>query len=162
MKPKKNDLKPVKPKKSRWKAILIALLILGALSTCAAPTAEQDKPRGTLPSASVSGQVKTQPPASEPAPKPEPESTPAPVPAPTPGPVGTSYMLNTNTHKFHYLSCSSVNQMNPAHKRPYTGTRETNRTSDPSLRSETVAVNCHAPQYPYVLLCAKQPSCGNK
>lgn len=140
MKPKKDDLKPVTPKKGRWKTILIVLLILGALSNCIAPTAEQDKPRGTLPSASVSGQVKTQPPASGPAetlgptpttaptPEPTPELTPVPgpeaEPTPAPTPAGTTYVLNTNSHKFHYFYCSSADDIRASNRREYTGTRE--------------------------------------
>lgn len=37
---------------------------------------------------------------------------------------GTTYILNTNTMKFHYPSCSSVNQMSDANKREYTGSRD--------------------------------------
>lgn len=36
----------------------------------------------------------------------------------------TTYILNTNTYKFHTPSCSSVNQMSDSNKREYTGTRE--------------------------------------
>ena len=39
-------------------------------------------------------------------------------------PVGTDYVLNTNTGKFHYTWCSSVDQMKNSNKRFYTGTRE--------------------------------------
>lgn len=38
-------------------------------------------------------------------------------------PTGTTYVLNTNTHKFHYQSCSSVNQMKDSNKEYYSGTR---------------------------------------
>ncbi len=37
---------------------------------------------------------------------------------------GTDYVLNTNTHKFHIPSCSSVKQMKESNKRFYNGTRE--------------------------------------
>jgi len=37
---------------------------------------------------------------------------------------GTTYILNTNTKKFHYPSCSSVDQMSEANKQEYTGDRE--------------------------------------
>lgn len=37
---------------------------------------------------------------------------------------GTTYILNTNTKKFHYPSCSSVDQMSEANKQEYTGSRE--------------------------------------
>lgn len=38
--------------------------------------------------------------------------------------TGNSYILNTNTLKFHYPSCSSVAQMKESNKREYTGTRD--------------------------------------
>ncbi len=37
---------------------------------------------------------------------------------------GATYILNTNTKKFHYSSCSSVNQMNESNKQEYTGNRD--------------------------------------
>lgn len=37
---------------------------------------------------------------------------------------GTTYVLNTNTMKFHYPSCSSVDQMKEKNKEIYTGNRE--------------------------------------
>ena len=64
------------------------------------------------------------------APEPEPEPEPAPVPEPTPEPtpdptpVGTTYVLNTNTRKFHRPGCSSVKQMAEKNKLEFTGTRE--------------------------------------
>lgn len=39
-------------------------------------------------------------------------------------PQGVSYILNTNTKKFHYPSCSSVGEMKEKNKREYTGNRE--------------------------------------
>lgn len=42
----------------------------------------------------------------------------------TPAPAGAQYVLNTNTHKFHYPSCSSVKQMSEKNKSYYTGTRD--------------------------------------
>lgn len=39
-------------------------------------------------------------------------------------PVGQQYILNTNTKKFHYPTCSSVNQMKEKNKKEYTGTRD--------------------------------------
>lgn len=43
---------------------------------------------------------------------------------PDPEPQGNTYILNTNTKKFHYPSCSSVDQMKESNKRVYTGNRE--------------------------------------
>lgn len=39
-------------------------------------------------------------------------------------PTGTTYVLNTNTGKFHYPSCNSVDDIKEANKKEYTGTRE--------------------------------------
>lgn len=39
-------------------------------------------------------------------------------------PQGTTYILNTNTKKFHYPSCSSVSQMKESNKKSYTGSRD--------------------------------------
>ncbi|MCB7320453.1 DNA/RNA non-specific endonuclease [Lacrimispora sp. 210928-DFI.3.58] len=39
-------------------------------------------------------------------------------------PQGTTYILNTNTKKFHYPSCSSVSQMNESNKKSYFGSRD--------------------------------------
>ncbi len=47
-------------------------------------------------------------------PEPEPEQA---------QPTGTDYILNTNTRKFHYPSCSSVNKMKESNKQYFTGTR---------------------------------------
>ena len=41
-----------------------------------------------------------------------------------PAPVGTDYILNLNSKKFHYPSCKSVKQMKEANKGYYTGTRD--------------------------------------
>ena len=35
-----------------------------------------------------------------------------------------TYILNTNTHKFHYPTCSSVDDMKESNKQTYTGTRD--------------------------------------
>ena len=71
-------------------------------------------------------------PKATPEPTPEPTATPKPTPVPTEEsvidrsvvPVGTDYILNTNTKKFHYPSCSSVKQMKDKNKEYYNGTRE--------------------------------------
>lgn len=38
--------------------------------------------------------------------------------------TGTEYILNTNTKKFHYPSCSGVKQMKASNKKEYTGSRD--------------------------------------
>ena len=40
------------------------------------------------------------------------------------GSASSTYILNTNTKKFHYPSCSSVSQMKDKNKREFTGTRD--------------------------------------
>ena len=42
----------------------------------------------------------------------------------TPVSNGTTYILNTNTKKFHYPSCSSVDQMSDKNRQEFTGTRD--------------------------------------
>lgn len=39
-------------------------------------------------------------------------------------PVGTTYILNTSTHKFHLPSCASVKQMKEKNKEVFTGSRD--------------------------------------
>ncbi len=68
----------------------------------------------------------------EPTPTPEPEATPTPESTPIlepesaqdPIPAGITYVLNTNTKKFHYESCKSVKQIKEKNKAYHTGTRE--------------------------------------
>lgn len=59
---------------------------------------------------------------------PKPTNTPAPTAEPDDDrsivPEGTNYILNTNTKKFHYPTCSSVDRMKEKNKSYYTGTRE--------------------------------------
>lgn len=51
---------------------------------------------------------------------------------------GTTYILNTNTHKFHYPSCSSVDDMKEKNKQEYQGNREDliNQGYDPCKRCD--------------------------
>ena len=50
------------------------------------------------------------------------------APTATPKPKATEieqhYVLNTNTHKFHYTSCSDAAKINPENRQDYTGTRQ--------------------------------------
>jgi len=39
-------------------------------------------------------------------------------------PTEQTYILNTNTHKFHYPDCSSVKQMSDSNKQTFTGSRD--------------------------------------
>lgn len=59
--------------------------------------------------------------------EPDPEPTTSVSTEPTtsePENSGTTYILNTNTKKFHYPSCSSVDQMSEKNKKEYTGDRD--------------------------------------
>lgn len=70
----------------------------------------------------------------EPPPEPTPEPTVVPTPKPEapivqesteePIPQGTTYIINTNTGKFHYTTCGSVKQMKEENKWQYSGTRD--------------------------------------
>ena len=59
-------------------------------------------------------------------------NTPAPTPTPTPAPIvsaeperiGSEYIYNKNTKKFHYPSCNSVKQMSEENKGYITATRD--------------------------------------
>ena len=51
------------------------------------------------------------------------EATPEPA-AQEPASQGTTYILNTNTRKFHYPTCGSVGQMKESNKQTYTGSRD--------------------------------------
>lgn len=57
----------------------------------------------------------------------KPSAAPAPDPSPVTPPSSTAteqtYILNTNTKKFHYPSCSSVKSMKEENKQEYTGSR---------------------------------------
>lgn len=57
-------------------------------------------------------------------PKPTPKATEKPTHTPKPTQSGRAYVLNTNTHKFHYPHCSSVAQMSQSNRRDYFGDRE--------------------------------------
>nr|DAV90989.1 MAG TPA: DNA/RNA non-specific endonuclease [Caudoviricetes sp.] len=61
----------------------------------------------------------TTPPAETTAPTTQPETQ---APAET-QPQGQTYVLNTNTHKFHNPSCSSVKDIKPQNRQDYTGSR---------------------------------------
>lgn len=75
---------------------------------------------GTYQSAAASVTVET------PAPQPETDTAVQSTPessAPQES-LGTTYVLNTNTKKFHYPTCSSVDDMKEKNKQIYTGSRE--------------------------------------
>ena len=53
-------------------------------------------------------------------------------------PVGEHYVLNTNTMKFHYPSCKSVDKIKSSNRADYTGSRE-----DLIARGYAPCGNCH-------------------
>ena len=54
----------------------------------------------------------------------KPPATQPPAVVQPPQQSGVTYVLNTNTGKFHFQSCSSVSQMSEGNKSYYTGTRD--------------------------------------
>lgn len=90
------------------KILSIILILLTMLSSCVPPNDENSR---TLPdTAPAMSETIVQDYAQQ-------ESIPVSVS------VEKDYILNTNTRKFHYPSCPSVEQMNESNKKPYTGTR---------------------------------------
>ncbi len=82
-----------------------------------APTATPEPTQAPTP-------TPTQEPTPTEAPTATPEPTSTPEPTVTPEESGTTYVLNTNTKKFHYENCRSVKQMKEKNKAYHTGTRE--------------------------------------
>lgn len=66
----------------------------------------------------LDGTIQPEPPATEPEVTVTPDEPSASVSS------GTTYILNTNTHKFHYPTCSSVDQMSNKNKQEFSGTRD--------------------------------------
>lgn len=58
----------------------------------------------------------------EPTAAPEPTATPDPTEAPVVNQI--TYVLNTNTYKFHFQGCSAVKKMKESNTSYYTGTRD--------------------------------------
>ena len=60
-------------------------------------------------------------------PTPKPSVTPKPTPKPSPSSTAQaqSYVLNTNTHFFHYASCRHVSSIKAANRENFTGSRDT-------------------------------------
>lgn len=66
-----------------------------------------------------------EPETTEPATQPETQPATEPVTEPVKNtPASTHYVVNTNTKKFHYPNCSSVDQMKEKNRWDYTGSRE--------------------------------------
>jgi len=52
------------------------------------------------------------------------ETEPTTIPTTEPEPVGITYVLNTNTMKFHYERCKSAAKIKAANRSSFTGTRD--------------------------------------
>lgn len=123
-----------------WFWTIIALLVLGSFGSTeevAAPatiptiitgpseaptiaTEEYIPPASTVP-ATAAPVIPTDPPVVPTDPPVVPTSAP---PVTEPEKQETTYILNTNSHKFHYPSCSSADDIKESNKATYTGTRE--------------------------------------
>jgi len=91
--------------------------------------AEIDAEDGTILASGLQGAVKYNLFEKEPEPEPAPEATtdpevtPAETPKPKKAPTEITYVLNTNTMKFHYPSCASVEDISTKNRSSYTGSR---------------------------------------
>lgn len=98
-----------------WLLIIAVVLAVGALS----PKKAAEQPQTTRLAA-----VTTPAPTSKPTPRPSPSPTPQPTETPEPTPIVMTYVLNTNSKKFHCPGCASVGDMLPKNRQDYEGTRE--------------------------------------
>ena len=113
----RRNSKPKKPLYKRfWFWLIIVSLLYAARGGGEAKDAEPSPEAAVLaeaPSRSALSLIST----------PEPTAEPTPEPTPTPVPVNT-YVLNTNTWKFHKPSCSSVSEIKEKNKAVVESTRE--------------------------------------
>lgn len=117
-------------------AAVAVLVVLGVVLTQTGAPAEESA-ADVPPALSQSAEPEETP---EILPEPTPEETPEASPEPTPEespavtsepepeksaePAAVNYILNTNSKKFHYPSCSGVKRMKEENKASFTGTRE--------------------------------------
>lgn len=119
----------------RKKVLVTPLLALVLLVTCLSGCGNAAPVQSDAPSSPPPFQTAQVTPS--PSPSPTPVETPEPEP-PSPSVVPktsvpsvapqttaqTTYILNTNTKKFHKPTCSSVDQMKESNKQAFTGTRD--------------------------------------
>ena len=103
--------------KRRVIAGLLLLLCVIFMAACGSAATEQLETR-TMPEL-----AETEPIAFAPDQTPEPDPEPTPEPTPTPVPVNT-YVLYTNTKRFHKPSCASVSEIKESNKEIFEGTRD--------------------------------------
>lgn len=132
-------MRRTKRKKSSLGPFLVVVILLAALlggtghSEKSNSTKQDTKPAVTRSYSELSQSESPEPTqelvalttnAPTPTPIPTPEPTPISTPTPTPTPEPElDYVLNTNTKKFHYPDCSSVDFIKPENRLDYTGTR---------------------------------------
>ena len=126
----------------RMIALLLAALLVFALCACGETepkvTVETMAPKATAtpkPAATAKPTATPKPTkAPDPSPTPElvtlnpvepdPSEAPQDRAAPDPEPEGRDYVLNMNTMKFHYPTCSSVKDIKPANRKDVHATRD--------------------------------------
>ena len=110
---------------SSARGFISVILSAVLLSSCAVEISSSE-PASKATSKPVT--VATAAPTAIPTPVPAATTTPTPIPAavataqPEAKPVGSTYILNTNTKKFHVPTCASVSKMKDKNKREFTGT----------------------------------------
>lgn len=108
-------------KKKRWIwAVVAAVLVIGAWGS--------RNGGSETPTASPTPTVEQVRAIETPAPTPQPSVAPTPVPTPRPSVEPTpeptrSYVINKNSHVFHYEWCSAVKKMSEKNRVPFEGTR---------------------------------------
>lgn len=128
---KKSNTSKKKPFYKRWWFWpVILLLMIGSCGNNDDSEATATEPlETTIAVVETTSPIETSAPTIEPTTEPttipttEPETEP-PTEATEPEPVGITYVLNTNSMKFHYQRCNSAKEMSESNKRIYTGTRE--------------------------------------
>lgn len=117
-------------------AAVAVLVVLGVVLTQTGAPVEESA-ADVPPALSQSAEPEETPEISpEPTPEETPEASPEPTPEESPAvtsepepeksaePAAVNYILNTNSKKFHYPSCSGVKRMKEENKASFTGTRE--------------------------------------
>ena len=99
--------------KIQAKLIMLLLSAVVALSSCSSSASKPTNTSKDTPIPAVSTQTPTVA-----------EKTATATPQSSGKSSETTYILNMNTKKFHYPSCSSVNNMKEKNKREFTGTRD--------------------------------------
>ena len=97
-------------KPANWKVLLGCIVLLFALAVLSGSKADRPSSHSKSPAPAATA---------------APTATPAPTPTaePTPAPLNT-YVLNTNTMKFHSPKCKSVKDILPKNREDYEGTRD--------------------------------------